>query len=122
MAKDWENDIKDAIAENKKTSKKSFPFRAIGFILAIASGIFMIFVDSNNVEGNFFLLLLPLLLMCGMIIFFMVAYYIERKNKVVITWLEMGIYYLNELTHKIEKYQNRDTPQMRKPKLKKELS
>jgi len=121
MAKDWQNDIKDAIAENKKTSKKTFPFRAIGFILLIVSTIFLIFVDSENVEGNFFLLLLPPLLMCSMIIFFIVPSYIERKNKVIITWLETGIYYLNELTIKIEKYQNRDTPQMKKTKLKKEI-
>ena len=62
-----------------------------------------------------------MLLMGSFFIFFMIAFYIEQKNKVVITWLEEGIYHLNELTNKIGDYQKRDTPQMKKTKLKKEI-
>ena len=121
MSKDWQNDIKDTIAENKKAFKKSYPFVAIAVIFFIAFIIFFIFVGEEKINNDFVPRLLVILLTLGFLIFYILGFYIQQKYKIAITWLEEGLYYLNKLTNKIENFQNRDTPQMKKTKLKKEI-
>jgi len=117
MPKNWKKDIGEAVNENRKNRKIRNGISIVGVTLASIS--FAGFILTNSIIDKIFLPVFAVLYIGSFVIMLSSKFLV--KTNIMLSNGELFSYYLYDLSNRIEKYQDIDTPLPNKKELKKQI-